>query len=212
MRPAGRRWACHFQKPTALADPRIRLDRARMQSGFDPAPVRKWAALSSFWIRTRLHQGSERPKPVTDPASCGTSCGSGESGDSVPGTVTRAGAGPFAGHRKHDAISDNNGDAPSGVRPCHTTERLRDNRGGYERTHRISPCFQGRRLPDPRPATRHARRGRCEPRAPGRGSRLRAKDGPPRLGRLPRRAPISITSNHSGSASRLPMIPSAFHF
>lgn len=79
---------CHFQKPTALADPRVRLDRARVQSGFDPAPVRKWAALFSFWIRTRLHQGSERPKPVTDPTSCGTSCGSGESGDSVPGTVT----------------------------------------------------------------------------------------------------------------------------
>ena len=79
---------CHFQKPTALADPRIRLAWARMQSGFDPAPVRKWAALSSFWIRTRLHQGSDRPKPVTDSASCRTSCGLGESGDSVPGTVT----------------------------------------------------------------------------------------------------------------------------
>jgi len=53
---------CHFQKSTALADPGIRLDRTRMQSSFDPAPVRKWAALSSVWVRTRLHQGSDRPK------------------------------------------------------------------------------------------------------------------------------------------------------
>jgi hypothetical protein len=89
MRLAGQRRDCHFQKPTALPDPRIRLDRARMQSGFDPAPVGKWAALSSVWIGTRLHQGSDRPKPVTDPARGGTSCGSGESGDSVPGTVRR---------------------------------------------------------------------------------------------------------------------------
>ena len=29
--------ACHFQKPTALADPRIRLARTRVQSGSDPA-------------------------------------------------------------------------------------------------------------------------------------------------------------------------------
>jgi len=28
------------------------------------------------------------PKPVTDPARCGTSCGSGEAGDSVPAAVT----------------------------------------------------------------------------------------------------------------------------
>jgi hypothetical protein len=78
---------CHFQKPTALADPRNRLDRARMQSASDPASVQEWAALSS-WIRTRLHQRSDRPKPVTNPARCGTAFSSGGSRDSVPRTVT----------------------------------------------------------------------------------------------------------------------------